>query len=54
MHYILLSHQPDIYEMYLCTKDPFEAEYQLLINKRKNAVSKHCNNSKLNLWMIVG
>ena len=31
----LISHQPDNEMMSLCTKDPFEAKYQLLINKRE-------------------
>ena len=40
------SHQPDIDNIYLYAKDPFEAKYQLLINKRKNARLKHLNDSK--------
>ena len=31
----LISHQPDIDKIYLYTKDPYEAKYQLLIKKRK-------------------
>ena len=34
----LISHQPDIDKMYLYAKDPYEAKYQLLINKRKGNV----------------
>ena len=29
----LISQQPDIDEIYLYVKDPYEAKYQLLINK---------------------
>ena len=31
----LISHQPDNEMIYLCTKDPFEAKYQLIINKKE-------------------
>ena len=31
----MISHQPDIDKIYLYTKDPYEAKYQLLIKKRK-------------------
>ena len=30
----LISHQPDIAKICLYAKDPYEAKYQLLINKR--------------------
>ena len=36
----LRSHQPHIDEIYLYAKDPFEAKYQLLINKRKSTIFK--------------
>ena len=31
----LISHQPDNEIVYLYTKEPFEAKYQLIINKRE-------------------
>ena len=42
----LISHQPDIDKIYLYAKDPFEAKYQLLINKREITDLKHFNDSK--------
>ena len=34
-----MKHQlPDIGKIYLYVKDPFESEYQLLINERENVV----------------
>ena len=39
----LISLQPDIGKMYLYTKDPYEAKYQLLINKRKRTGLQHLN-----------
>ena len=30
----LINHEPDIDKIYLYAKDPYEAKYQLLINKR--------------------
>ena len=33
----LISHEPDINKIYFYAKDPYEAKYQLLINKRENA-----------------
>ena len=32
----LMSHQPDVDKTYLYAKDPFEAKYQLLINKHED------------------
>ena len=32
--------------MYLLSKDPYEAKYQFLINKREKVDLKHCNDSK--------
>ena len=32
--------------MYLYAKDPYEAKYPFLINKRKNTGVKHLNDSK--------
>ena len=42
----LISQQPDIDKIYLCAKDPYEAKYQLLINKQENTVLKYLNYSK--------
>ena len=32
----LISQQADIDKIYLCTKGPYEAKYQFLINKRES------------------
>ena len=42
----LTSKQPDIDKIYLYAKDPYEAKYQYLINKRETTDSKHSNDSK--------
>ena len=42
----LISQQPDIDEIYLYAKDPYEAKYQFLINKQESAGLKHFNDSK--------
>ena len=42
----LISQQPDIDKLHLYAKDPLEAKYQFLINKRENTVLKHLNDSK--------
>ena len=42
----LVNHQPDIDKIYLYAKDPSEAKYQFLINKRESAGSKYLNDSK--------
>ena len=42
----IISQQPDIDKVYLCTKDPYEAKYQFLINKRESTGLKHLNDSK--------
>ena len=42
----VLIHQPCIDKIYLYTKDPFEAKYQLLINKRESTGLKHLNDFK--------
>ena len=39
----LISQQPDIDKMYLSAKDPYEAKYQFLINKRESTGLKHFN-----------
>ena len=33
----LINNQPDIDKVYLYAKDPYEAKYQFLINKRESA-----------------
>ena len=37
----LINNQPDIDKIYLYAKDPYEAKYQLLINKRESTGLKH-------------
>ena len=37
----LINNQPDIDKIYLYAKDPYEAKYQFLINKRESAALKH-------------
>ena len=50
----LINNQPDIVKMYLYVKDPCEAKYQFLINKRESIGLKHFNDPKLllNIQMI--
>ena len=42
----LINQQPDIDKIYLYAKDPYEAKYQFLVNKRESTASKHLNDSK--------
>ena len=42
----LINQQPDIDKIYLYVKDPYEAKYQFLINKRESTGLKHFNDSK--------
>ena len=42
----LINNEPDIDKIYLYTKDPNEAKYHLLINKRENTGLKYFNDSK--------
>ena len=42
----LINNQPDIDKIYLYAKDPYEAKYQLLINKRKSTGLKHFNDPR--------
>ena len=42
----LINNQPDIDKIYLYVKDPYEAKYQFLINKRENIGLKHYNDPK--------
>ena len=42
----LINNQPDIDKIHLYAKDPYEAKYQFLINKRKSTGLKHFNDLK--------
>ena len=42
----LINNQPDIDKIYLYAKDPYEAKYQFLINKRESIGLKHFNDPK--------
>ena len=42
----LINNQPHIDKSYLYAKDPYEAKYELLINKRESARINHFNDSK--------
>ena len=42
----LIENQPDIDKIYLFAKDPYEAKYQYLINKRAGVGIDHFNNPK--------
>ena len=42
----LINNQPDIDKIYLSAKDPYEAKYQLLINKKKSTGLKYFNDPK--------
>ena len=42
----LINNQPDIDKIYLYAKDPYEAKYQFLINKRESIGLKHLNDPK--------
>ena len=42
----LINSQPDIGKIYLQAKDPYEAKYQFLINKRESTRLKHFNDPK--------
>ena len=42
----LISNQVDIDKIYLYAKDPYEAKYQYLINKREKVGLKHYDDSK--------
>ena len=42
----LMNNEPDIDKSYLYAKDPYEAKYQLLINKRESTGLKYFNDSK--------
>ena len=42
----LIENQPDIDKIYLYAKDPYEAKYQYLINKRESAGINHFSDPK--------
>ena len=42
----LINNQPDIDKTYLYAKDPYEAKYYFLINKRESKGLKQFNDSK--------
>ena len=42
----LINHESDIDKIYLYAKEPYEAKYQLLINKRESTGIKYLNDSK--------
>ena len=42
----VINNQPDIDKIYLYPKDPYEAKYQHLINKREKVRLGHFNDSK--------
>ena len=42
----LIENQPDICKIYLYAKDPYEAKYQYLINKREGVGIDHFNDPK--------
>ena len=42
----LINNQPDIDKIYLYAKDPYEAKYQYLINKREKVGLVHYNDTK--------
>ena len=42
----LINYEPDIHNFFLYAKDPFEAIYQILVNKRESIGSKYLNDSK--------
>ena len=42
----LIENQPDIDKIYVYDKDPYEAKYQYLINKRESVAINHFNDPK--------
>ena len=46
----LINNQQDINKIYLYTKDPYEAKYQFLINKRESIRLKHFDDP--NCWVF--
>ena len=48
----LINNQPDIDKIYLYAKDPYEAKYQILIDKRESVGLKHFNDLKSFYWVF--
>ena len=50
----LISNEPDIDTIYLYSKYPYQAKYQLLINKKESTRLKYLNDSNdyQMIWMI--
>ena len=48
----LKENQPDIDQIYLHTKDSYEAKYQYLTNKRESVVINHFNDPKAKAWCL--
>ena len=44
---ILINNQPNIDKIYLYAKDPYEAKYQFLINKRQSTGLKYFHDPKV-------
>ena len=42
----LIKNQPDIDKIYFYAKDPYEAKYQYLVNKREKVELNHFNDPK--------
>ena len=42
----LINHEPDIDKIYLYAKDPYEAKYQFLVNKRESTGLKYFVDSR--------
>ena len=43
----LINNQLDIDKIYLCLKDPYEAKYQYLVNKREKVGLSHYDDPKV-------
>ena len=48
----LTNHQSDINKIYLYTKDPYEAKYQILINKRQSTGLLLLNSQMISMIFI--
>ena len=49
----LIGNQPDIDKIYLFAKDPYDAKYQYLINKREGIGINHFNDPKAFMTCIM-
>ena len=49
----LINHEPDSDKIYLYPKDPYEPEYEFLINKRESTGLKYFNDSKAFIEYIL-